>query len=112
MKIDIFGIFGPKTEKMGCAQKWVFFNFALFFDLIKKLSPQMIKVCQKKFPPFKRKKYMFGHFCDFAKITKNGQKSIFYFERWKFFLAHLNHSGDNFFVFYILFDSIKKNRQN
>ena len=31
MKIDIFGIFGPKTEKMGHARKWVFFEFAHFF---------------------------------------------------------------------------------
>ena len=36
MKIDIFGIFGPKTEKMGHAQKWVFFDFDHFFDQIKK----------------------------------------------------------------------------
>ena len=36
MKIDIFGIFGPKTEKMGHARKCLFFNFAHFFDQIKK----------------------------------------------------------------------------
>ena len=36
MKIDIFGIFWPKTEKMGRVQKWVFFNFSHFFDWIKK----------------------------------------------------------------------------
>ena len=51
-KIDIFGIFGPKTEKMGRVQKWVFFDFAHFFVIesksienTKKLSPQMNKVC-------------------------------------------------------------------
>ena len=69
MKIDIFGIFGPKTEKMGRARKWVFFNFAHFFFIesksienTKKFSPQIIKVCKKKFPPFKMKKWIFGHF--------------------------------------------------
>ena len=31
MKIDIFGIFGPKTEKMGHARKWFFFRFCPFF---------------------------------------------------------------------------------
>ena len=50
-KINIFGIFGPKTEKMGCARKWFFFQFCPFFFIesksienTKKLSPQMIKV--------------------------------------------------------------------
>ena len=31
MKIDIFGIFWPKTEKMGHAWKWVSFQFCPFF---------------------------------------------------------------------------------
>ena len=33
------------------------------------------------------------------KNHKNGQKTIFYFEKWKFFLAHLNHLGKpTFFI--------------
>ena len=30
-KMDIFAIFGPKTAKLACAQKWTFFIFANFF---------------------------------------------------------------------------------
>ena len=56
MKIDIFCIFGPKTEKMGRAQNY-----------------------------------------------KNGQKSIFSFESWKFFSAHLNHLGRQFFCIFYTF---------
>ena len=53
-------------------------------------------------------KLIFGHFCDFAKI-KNGQKSIFYFERWKFFSVHLNHLGRQFFcIFYTFWFNQKK----
>ena len=94
MKIDIFGIFGPKTGKMGCAQKWVFFNFAHFFDWIKKYS--------------KWKKI----------VSPNGFLVIFVIlpksQKWpkmkggNFFRHTLIIWGDNFFVFSILFDSIKK----
>ena len=50
-KINIFGIFGAKTEKMGDARKFLFFNFAHFFIKSKSIenekfySPKMIKVC-------------------------------------------------------------------
>ena len=40
---------------------------------------------------------------------KNGQKSIFYFERWKFFLAHLIHLERQFFcIFYTFWFDQKK----
>ena len=54
----------------------------------------------------------FWPFLWFCQNHKNGQKSIFYFVRWKFFSAHLNHLGRlKFFIFYTFwFD--KKNGQN
>ena len=76
MKINIFGIFRPKTEKMGYARKWVFSILPIFFDRIKsientkKLSPQMIKVCQKKFPLLKRKNGFLAIFVIMAKSQK------------------------------------------
>ena len=76
MKIDIFGIFGPKTEKMGRARKGLFL-FCPFFliesksiENTKKLSPQMIKVCQKKFPPFKIKNGFLAIFVILEKSQK------------------------------------------
>ena len=43
----------------------------------------------------------FWPFSCFGQNHKNGQKTIFYFEKWKFFLAHLNHLGRRkFFIFY------------
>ena len=63
--MKIFGIFGPKTEKMGC-----------------------------------------------GKITKMAKNPFFILKGGNFFWATLFIWGDNFFVFSILFDLIKKNGQN
>ena len=38
-----------------------------------------------------------------AQNYKNGQKSIFHFERWKFFSSHLNHLGRQFFCIFYTF---------
>ena len=71
----------------------------------------MIKVCWKKFPPFKIK-MDFWPFLWFCQNHKNGQKSIFYFERWKFFSGNLNHLGRlKFFIFYTFWFN-QKNEQN
>ena len=45
----------------------------------------------------------FWPFLWFCQNHKNGQKSIFSFERWKFFLAHLNHLGRQFFFHFLHF---------
>ena len=51
----------------------------------------------------------FWPFLWFWQNHKNGQKSIFYFERWKFFSTHLNHLGRQFFcIFYTFWFDQKK----
>ena len=51
----------------------------------------------------------FWPFLWFWQNHKNGQKSIFYFESWKFFSAHLNHLGRQFFcIFYTFWFDQKK----
>ena len=51
----------------------------------------------------------FWPFSWFWQNHKNGQKSIFSFERWKFFSAHLNHLGGlKFFIFYTFWFDQKK----
>ena len=55
---------------------------------------------------------IFGHFCDFGKITKMAKNPFFILKGGNFFKHTLIIWGDNFFVFSILFDSIKKNGQN
>ena len=72
----------------------------------------MIMVWQKKFPPFKIKNWFLAIFVILAKSQKWPKIYFFSFEKWNFFLAHLNHLGRlNFFVFYTFwFD--KKNGQN
>merc|ERR1712237_294128 len=72
----------------------------------------MIKVWQKKFPPFKRKNRFLAIFCDFAKITKMAKNPFFLLRSGNFFWHTLIIWGDNFLVFSILFNSIKKNGQN
>ena len=55
----------------------------------------------EKISTFQNKKWIFGHFCDFGKITKMAKNPFFYFERWRFFLPHLNHLGRlKFFILY------------
>ena len=66
----------------------------------------------KKISTFQNKKWIFGHFCDFAKITKMAKNPFFILKGGNFFQHTLIIWGDNFFVFSILFDSIKKNGQN
>ena len=66
----------------------------------------------KKISTFQKKKLIFGHFCDFAKITKMAKNPFFILKGGNFFQHTLIIWGDNFFVFSILFDSIKKNGQN
>ena len=66
----------------------------------------------KKISTFQNKKWIFGHFCDFAKITKMAKNPFFILKGGNFFWHTLIIWGDNFFVFSILFDSIKKNGQN
>ena len=75
LKVEGEAIFGQKKVK-----KVTFLIFLMESKSIeneKILFPQMIKVCQKKFPPFKRKKTIFGHFCDFSKIKKTAQNRFF-----------------------------------
>ena len=58
---------------------------------------------------FSKEKMDFWPFLWFWQNHKNGQKSIFYFERWKFFSAHLNHLGRQFFcIFYTFWFDQKK----
>ena len=59
-----------------------------------------------------KKKWIFSHFCDFGKITKTAKNPYFILKVGNFFWHTLIIWGDNFFVFSILFDSIKKNGQN
>ena len=66
----------------------------------------------KKISTFQKKKWILGHFCDFAKITKMAKKPFFLLRSGNFFWHTLIIWGDKFFVFSILFDSIKKNGQN
>ena len=68
----------------------------------------MIKVCQKKFPPFKIKNGFLAIFVILAK-SKKMAKNPFYILKGGNFIQHtLIIWGDNFFVFFILFDLIKK----
>ena len=89
-KLIFLAFLGQKLKKWAVCESGFFSILPIFFDRIKsientkKLSPQMIGVCRKKFPPFQKKKWIFGHFCDFAKKIS----------------------------FSILFNSIKKNGQN
>ena len=71
----------------------------------------MIKVCWKKFPPFKIKNGFLAVFVILPKSQK-WPKIDFLFWKVEFFLAHLNHLGRlKFFIFYTFwFD--KKNGQN
>ena len=62
----------------------------------------------KKISTFQKKKWIFGHFCDFAKITKMAKNPFFLLRSGNFFRHTLIIWGDNFFVFSILFDLIKK----
>ena len=62
----------------------------------------------KKISTFQNKKWIFDHFCDFGKITKMAKNPFFLLKGGKFFWHTLIIWGDNFFVFSILFDSIKK----
>ena len=97
----------PRAPPFGghfCARlctKVSFFRFCPFFliesksiENTKKLSPQMINMCRKK--------------CDFAKITKMAKNPFFILKGGNFFRHTLIIWGDNFFVFSILFDLIKK----
>ena len=77
----------------------------------KEVFPQMIKVCQKNFSCFKRKKMIFGHFCDFRRNHKNRQKSIFSLERWKFFSSHPKHLGKQYFLIFYNFWFDKKSKK-
>ena len=65
----------------------------------------------EKISTFQKKKWIFGHFCDFAKITKMAKNPFFLLKGGNFF-THLHHLGKQYFSFSILFDSIKKNGQN
>ena len=79
MKIDIFGQNWQKLPK----HKSVCFNFHPFFNKSKSIEnenilfPQMIKVCPKKFPPFKRKNGFLAIFVIFSKITKMAKYRFF-----------------------------------
>ena len=68
----------------------VFFAFVLIesksIEYEKVLFSQMIKVCQKKISTFLKKKWIFGHFCDFSKITKTA-KNLFFLEKGEIFFA-------------------------
>ena len=84
----------------------MFFYFAHFFGESKSIenekfySPQMIKVCQKNFH-LSKENMVFWPFLWFCQNRKNAQKFIFYFKRWKFFLAPHNYLGRlKFFIFY------------
>ena len=114
MKIDIFGIFGPKTEKMGHARKWLFL-FCQFFLLnqkvqkIKNFSLPKWLCCAKKNVHLPKEKMDFWPFLWFCQNHNNGQKSIFSLQKWNFFSAPLNHLGRQiFWIFYTLWFDQKK----
>ena len=70
-------------------------------------SKQLIEQILEK--DFFFKNDIFGIFR--PKNHKNGQKTIFYFEKWKFFLHTLIIWEDQHFSCNTLFDSVKKSRQ-
>ena len=92
MKIDILRTFWPSKLKEGQFlakkkwKKWLFYFFIESKSIENKkiLFPQMIKVCQKKFPPFKRKNWFLAVFVIFPKSQKR-PKIYFSLEKWKFF---------------------------
>ena len=96
MKIYILRTFWPSKLKEGqfLAKKKVkksdFFDFFLIesksIENEKILFPQMIKVCQKKFPPFKRKKRFLAVFVIFPKSQKR-PKIDFFLKNMKIFFA-------------------------
>ena len=82
MKIYILWIFWPSKLKEGqfLANKKVkkvtlliFFIESKSIENEKVLFSQMSKV-YKKISTFQKKKWIFGHFCDFSKITKTANK--------------------------------------
>ena len=101
-------------------EKAIFSAFSLFCLLFltksksvkneKFSSPQMIRVCEKKFPLFKIKNGFLAIFVILAK-TRKWPKIHFFFWKVEFFFVHLNHLGrPTFFSFYI-FDLVKKSGQ-
>ena len=69
-----------------------------------------LRYAKKKFH-FSKEKMDFWPFSCFGQNHKNGQKNIFYFEKWNFFWHTLIIWGDENFSFFKLFDSVKKSRQ-
>ena len=69
-------------------------------------------MCWKKISTFKNKKWIFGHYCDFAKITKMAKNPFFILKGGNFFSAHLNHLGRQFFCIFYTFWFDQKNGQN
>ena len=82
----------PPIFELKCSQIFCYCTFSMPVG-----SKQLIEQILEK--EFFFKNDIFGIFR--PKNHKNCQKIIFYFEKWKFFLAHLNHMGrPTFFMFY------------
>ena len=70
--------------------------------------PKWLRCARKKFP-LSKEKMDFWPFLWFWQNHKKDQKSVFSLERWKFFSAHLNHLGRQFFcIFYTFWFDQKK----
>ena len=69
--------------------------------------------CAKKNFHFFQEKMDFWPFLRIFENHKNGQKSIFSWKKWKFFLAHPNHLGRwYFFIFYTFHEGQVKGAKN
>ena len=90
---------GKNTLLRMSHQKCIFSIFTHFFCQIKnvktekKLSPQMIKVCQKKFPLFKIKNGFLAIFVILAK-TRKWPKIHFFFGKVEIFFVTQNSGGE------------------
>ena len=107
-----------RNWKNGPCTKVSFFRFCPFFFIESKSMentknhlPKWLRCTRKNFH-LSKEKMDFWPFLWFWQNHKNGQKSIFYFERWKFFSAHLNHLGRQFFCIFYTFWFDQKNGQN
>ena len=119
--MSIWGTFwllkAKKWGKMGqkrCARTGLHHIWLILMKSVqneKVLFSQMIKVCQKKFSCFLRKNRFLAIFVILEKSQKR-PKSFFSFERWKFFLTHLNHLGKQyFFIFYTFWFDQNKSKK-
>ena len=116
--MSIWGTFWPlkakKWGKMGqnrCARSVTNHVWLILMKSVpneKEVFPQMIKVCQKNFSCFKRKKWFLAIFVIFEEITKTDKNQFFLWKGGNFFRHTLNIWENSTFSFSKIFDLIKK----